>query len=440
MLSMLLRRLANVSAAFSLIPTIYPLLACQAEGMKRAAVIYFAADFVSLVGNSAIGLALPWLVLIRTGDAAAAGVVAAATAIPAFVAAVAGGSLVDRFGRRTVAVVADLGSAASVALLFVVDETAGLTIASFIGLGVLGALFDVPGMTARQTMLPEIAEAGGLSLDRASSIRQALFGLSFLVGPALAGVALAALPAASILIIIAGCSAAAAVLTALLPGTLNSPGESTPPLRHLRQGFTAMTASPIALATTLVGIGSVFAISPLQAVVLPVIFEAHDQPLLFGLTMSSFAVGLISGSLLYGRLRVPRRRILIVALLSALVGLTGFTLVPIAGVLPVWAVLVGAGYGLIGPLVPVLISERVPAEVRGRVLGLQNAGYLAAFPLGALVVGFIVQGHGVQLGAAVSLCAWAVCVIYALLAPGLRDLEPPAREVPVVASPGPSAT
>ena len=393
--------------------------------MKRAAILYFAADFISLVGNSAIGLALPWLVLLRTGDAAAAGLVAAATAVPAFIAAVVGGSLVDRFGRRTIAVVADLGSALSVALLFIVDTSLGLTLASFIVLGVLGALFDVPGMTARQTMLPEVASAAGMTLDRASSIRQALFGLSFLVGPAIAGVALATLPSAVVLLIIAGCSLSAAVLTGLLPELFNSPGEQSPSaLSHLRDGFAAMGRSPVALATTLVGVGSVFAISPLQAVVLPVIFSADDQPLLLGATMSSFAVGLIGGSLLYGRLRLTRRAILVAALISSLAGLAGFTLVPVGAILPAWAVLVGAGYGLLGPLVPVLIAERVPEETRGRVLGLQNAGYLAAFPLGALIVGFVVQGYGVQLGAAVSLVAWALCAIYALLAPGLRDLDP----------------
>jgi len=394
--------------------------------MKRAAVLYFAADFVSLVGNSAIGLALPWLVLLRTGDAAAAGLVAAATAVPAFVAAVAGGSLIDRLGRRTVAVAADLGSAISVALLCVVDSALGLTLGSFMVLGVLGALFDVPGMTARQTMLPEVAAATGMSLDRASSVRQALFGLSFLVGPAVAGVALALLPAAGVLVIIACCSLTAAALTALLPRALNSPGDKpSSALAHLREGFAVMARSPVALATTLVGVGSVFAISPLQAVVLPVIFEADDQPLLLGVTMSSFAVGLIGGSLLYGRLSVPRRTILVVALMSSLAGLLGFTVLPVGGILPIWAVLVGAGYGLLGPLVPVLIAERVPEETRGRVLGLQNAGYLAAFPLGALIVGFVVEGHGVQLGAAVSLGAWVICVLYALIAPGLRELESP---------------
>ena len=68
----------------------------QLRGRGRAVVLYFAADATSLLGNAAIGLTLPWLVLLRTGDASAAGIVAAATAAPALLAAVWGGSLVDR--------------------------------------------------------------------------------------------------------------------------------------------------------------------------------------------------------------------------------------------------------------------------------------------------------------------------------------------------------
>ncbi|CAN5431801.1 MFS transporter [soil metagenome] len=392
--------------------------------------VWFAADFISLLGNAAIGLVLPWLVLIRTGDAAAAGLVAACTAAPALAAAVLGGSLADRVGRRTIAVIADAGSAVSVVLLFLVDTTLGLTIGWFVALGVLGAVFDVPGLTARQSMLPEVARASGMTLERASGIRQALFGASFLVGPALAGAALAVLPPQAVLLITAGCSALAGLLTALLPRALNQHGESGGGLiGHVGEGLRLLRTVPVALATTILGVGSVLAISPLQAVVLPVVFLALDQPALLGLTLSVFAVGLIGGSLLYGvvstpldqrGVRIPRRTLLVTAMFSALVGLIGFAVAPVPGVIVASAVLVGLGYGLINPMIPVLISERVPESARARVLGLQNAGYLAAFPLGALAVGFVVQHIGVQAGAAASASAWALCVVYGLTVPALR--------------------
>ena len=394
--------------------------------MRRPVVSYFAADLLSLLGNSAIGLALPWLVLLRTGDAAAAGLVSASTAVPALLAALVGGSLADRIGRRTMTIAADLGSAVSVALLFVIDDTLGLTIGWFIGLGMLGALFDVPGMTARQAMLPEIARAGGMTLDRAAGIHQSLVGVSFLAGPALAGVALALLPPAAALLLTAGCSAAAALLTLTLPRSLGrAPAAATD---RVGWGFAALRSSPVALAMVLLAVGSVFVISPLQAVVLPVIFQALGQPALLGLTLSVFAVGLIGGSLAYGSVtaRVGRRPVFVVALLASLLGLFGFAIAPIVPVIIASGALVGLGYGLLNPMLLALVAERVPDGMRGRVLGLQNAGYLAAFPLGALLAGFVVQGAGVQVGAALSVVVWGACVGYALLTPALRELEPAA--------------
>lgn len=391
--------------------------------MRRAVLLYFAADATSLLGNAAIGITLPWLVLLRTGDASAAGIVAAATAAPAFLAAVLGGSLVDRVGRRTMTIVADVGSAVSVLLLFAVDSTLGLGVGWFIALGVLGALFDVPGLTARQAMLPEIAEAAGLTIDRVSGIRQALFGASFLVGPAVAGAALALLPPATVLLLTAGCSTLAAALTIALPRSLGRAPADPDARTGIRAGFSLVRRNPVALATTLLAVGSVFAISPLQAVVLPVVFQRLDQPALLGLTLSVFAVGLIGGSLAYGALRISRRTLLVTALLISLAGLCGFAAAPVIAVIVASAALVGLGYGLLNPLVPVLIAERVPESARGRVLGLQNAGYLAAYPLGALLVGFLVQHVGVQQGAAASAIAWAACVAYALAVPALRRLD-----------------
>jgi MFS family permease len=398
--------------------------------MKRTATLYFAADFTSLLGNSAIGLVLPWLVLVRTGDPAAAGLVAAASAAPGFLAAIVGGALIDRLGRRRVAILADVGSATAVALLPIVDATIGLSVGWFIALGVLGAVFDVPGMTARDALLPDVARASGMPIDRVSGIRESLFGASFLAGPLVAGAALAVLPDAAVLWLTAGCSALAALLTLALPRAVGAtPVEAGPQggWAWLRDGLGALRGSPVALATTLLAVGSVFAISPLQGVVLPVLFQELDAPALLGLTLAVFAVGLIGGSLGYGALarRIGRRRVLATALVVSLVGLGAFAIAPIVPVAFAAAGCVGFGFGVLNPMFPVLVAERIPEAARGRVLGLQNAGYLAAFPLGVLVAGFVVSTGGVQAGAIATALVWVVIVGFALVAPGLRDLESP---------------
>ncbi|MDQ2698360.1 MAG: MFS transporter, partial [Actinomycetota bacterium] len=106
--------------------------------------------------------------------------------------------------------------------------------------------------------------------------------------------------------------------------------------------------------------------------------------------------------------------------LGSLAGMVLFAAAPVPAVVLVAALLVGAGFGLIAPLLPVLVTEHVPEAARARVFGLQNAGYLAAYPLGALLVGFVVQGADVRVGAIVCAALWAALVAFGLLTPALR--------------------
>ncbi|RYI97094.1 MAG: MFS transporter, partial [Actinomycetales bacterium] len=108
--------------------------------------LYVLGGALSMLGNASIGIVLPWLVISRTGDLSVTALVATAAGVAAVPASLLGGRLADRFGARRVAVAADLGSASAVAALAVVDASVGLTVGWFVALGVVGALFDVPGM------------------------------------------------------------------------------------------------------------------------------------------------------------------------------------------------------------------------------------------------------------------------------------------------------
>ena len=89
--------------------------------MRLIPVAYLASYLLSLLGNSIAGIALPLIVLQITGSALSAGTVAAATAIPAVLAGLLLGVVIDRINRRTSSVVTDLISAASIAALPIVD-------------------------------------------------------------------------------------------------------------------------------------------------------------------------------------------------------------------------------------------------------------------------------------------------------------------------------
>ena len=151
---------------------------------KGAVLRYLLSDALSLIGNSIAGVVLPLVLLARTGDVLAAGSLALICAVPQFVCGVVGGAVLDRVNRRTVSVVADLISAASCALLPVVDEVWGLSFGWFVVLGLLGAVGVVPGMSARDALLPSVCEREGADLQRFVGASQSLGALVNIIGPA----------------------------------------------------------------------------------------------------------------------------------------------------------------------------------------------------------------------------------------------------------------
>ncbi len=70
------------------------------SAMKMALPLFLLAEGTSLFGNAAIAIVLPWLTPARTGDPATAGFVAMITGLPFVAAALVGGHLIDRVGRR----------------------------------------------------------------------------------------------------------------------------------------------------------------------------------------------------------------------------------------------------------------------------------------------------------------------------------------------------
>ncbi|MFI1939464.1 MFS transporter [Streptomyces purpureus] len=391
---------------------------------------YLISHGLSLLGNTVAAIALPWLVLLRTGDAAAVGLVAAASALPMLVSAVAGGVLIDRVGRRRLSVGADLASAACVAALPVVDGLLGLTLAWFVVLGVAGALFDVPGMTAREALAPDVAAAAGVGMERLAGLRESIGGGVVVVGPAAAGGLIMFVDPTTVLWLTAGCSALAALVTLTLPKSVGAQAVPSPEdggglKSDVARGFGVLRGDRVLAALTFVSAGSVAVLAPLQNLVLPVHLVGKDSSIGFGLVVSFLAIGGIGGAGLYAAVgaRWSRRTVFVAAQLTSTVGIVGLALLPPVPVMLAAAVLAGIGAGPLPALFLVLVSERIPEQVRGRVLGLQNAVSMTAVPLGTLGAGVLVEWIGLRQTGALLGVAWGVVALAVVLLPALRTLD-----------------
>lgn len=425
--------------------------------MTRHAVLYLTASALSLLGNSVVAVALPLLVLLRTGSATSAGTVALATAVPAILVGIVGGLVIDRVGRRRASIVSDVVSAGAVAALPVVDLLTGLDLGWFVALGILGAIGDVPGMTAREALVPAVSRSSGVALERLVGIRESIEAGVMVIGPALAGALLVTLGETTVLWVTAATSALAALVTALLPraldalpaqpdggdardrsaardGSVATPmlpgrgGRARAALRRssdeLRAGLAVVSGDRLLLGGTLLSLGSLLGLASLQGIVLPVHFTTIGEPGRLGLVLSAMAAGLLVGATLYSAVgaRLSPRTVFVASMLGLGAGVVGTSLLPVTWLLLASAGVAGVASGLMNPVLQVAMMRRTPEAARGRVLGLQGSAMMAVAPVAVFGAGLLIDAAGLRTTGVVVALGFGVVVALGVLSPALRRI------------------
>lgn len=453
---------------------------------------FIASSTLSLLGNSVAGIVLPLVLLARTGDALAAGALALICAVPQMLAGLLGGALLDRVNRRNVSIVADFVSAFSVALIPVVDMVWGLNFWWFVALGLLGAVGDIPGMTARDTLLPAVVKRDGVDLQRFLGLSQSLDSLTTIVGPALAALLIGFGGEVEALWVTATLSCAAALVTCTLPRTIgavdatgegaaavgggagsngmagleaaesaakadgtrvsdasaNIDGCSEQTLSTEVQGCSLAAAAKALLldglhvlfkddallrASTLLTFGIVMVLGSFQGLVLPVYFTETGQPELLGYVLSSMSGGLLIGSLAYSALalRLSKRIWFVVSLAGTAVGVAVMGALPSYPLMLTGAAVLGFTAGPASALLGFFAYDRIPEGSRGAALGTQNALMLVAAPVAMFATSIVASAAGVAVAASVLVVCWLAVIVLALRAKSLRELDAMPRELPL---------
>jgi MFS family permease len=359
------------------------------------------ANLISNLGNAITMLAIPWFVLQTTGSASRMRLVAAATVGPMVISTFVGGTLTDRMSHRQLAVLSDVLSGVTVAAIPALHFTIGLNLPTLIALVFLGAIFDGPGMNARQAMVPKLAERAGMSLERVNAGFGIGRSLMSLLGAPIAGLLIALLGAASALWITATTFAiSASIVRAMLPATARPEPTGASLTADMKEGLRYLFRSRLLRSVVLTATALNMVFNPLFSIGIPVYVasQGHDAGAL-GLLMSSEAAGVLVGSLAYGWVgeRLPARLTVIASLLLLTTPLFGVALAP--GLWVMWALLflIGLGSGIVNPLLGTFIQRSTPEQMLGRALGTFVSVALLASPVGMLLGGALIgsQGFGV---------------------------------------------
>lgn len=375
---------------------------------RRPLAALLAANTISIAGSSLTMIGVPWFVLQTTGSAGRAGIVAFCATLPVVVAALVGGPVIDRIGRRRVSAASDLVCAVSVGAIPLLHYAGLLEFWMLCALMALSGLVHTPGLTARSVLLPSLAEHAGTTVTRAASLYDAVSRGARMIGAAVAGLLIAVLGAESVLLMDAASYAVSALLVSAflrgVPAAEPRRAAEKPAFAayrtELAEGWRFLTRSRLLLGITLMVMMTNGLDQGWSSVLLPV----HGREDLggataIGLMISLFGGFALLGALLYGAWgeRFPRRALFAGAFLVS--GATRYVVAAVTGTplpLAVTMALAGLSVGVLNPILSTVVFETVPEELRSRVSGVTTAGCELVMPLGGLTAGLLVDGLGVH--------------------------------------------
>jgi MFS family permease len=399
--------------------------------------LYFTGQAISLTGTWMQSLAGSLVVWELTRSTFALALVNFAMAAPGLLLMLAGGVAADRYDRRRILVVTQAALMVLAAVAGVLVATGAITFWQILVLSALvgvAAAFDMP---AQQALVPDLVEPR--QIPQAIALNQVIFNGSRLLGPALAGVLIAAAGFASAYLAnaISYVAVIASLLMVRLPARMAQAGVGGSPLAAIGEGLRHVWGAPVVRALmTVNGLTSLLIFPPLA-----VISTAYVRGALgggSGTTATFFAAsGLASMLGAFAMLGVPATRRGAATL--GCIALQTLTLVVLATThsMPVAVVafgLLSLGMGLVYGLNATTIQQVTPSAIRGRVMSVSGLMFSGVMPLAAIVIGAAVEPFGIR-------AVYAVCgAAYALLAAPLlwrSGAVGRAPEPDIADSPGP---
>ena len=386
-------------------------------------------------------VAMPWLALQLTHSGLLVGLVLAAQFLPVLVGGPLGGVVADRFRKRSVLVATQALFMVPSFALFTVSATGHaqywMVIIAAFATGTIN-LFDVP---ARQAFVIEMV--GRHDLMNAIALNSSVFNASAVIGPAIAGLVIAAV-GIPICFLANSLSYMASIAALLLMRDLPSvvqPHAQLSFLPHLAEGASYAWHEPVVgMLLLAVAVFSLFAMNRLTLIPLFADQVLHVGAQGFGLLLGSMGLGSLFGALtlaFFPRFGADPRRQLWMAVIWV-AALLEFSISRVF-VLSMAALFV-AGYSQISFVATAnsRIQAITPDHLRGRVMSLYAQALIGVGPIGAIQAGALATRFGAPFAMAIgAVIAGSVILGISLVRP---EVFAPLSGARAASIPGPDAT
>jgi MFS family permease len=394
--------------------------------------LFTLGQAASLAGTWMQQVAVAWLVYRLTQSPFMLGLVGFAAQAPGFFIAPFAGVLADRFDRRRIIITTQFVMMAQALVL------GTLVLTGTIGVGWILLLMTLLGVTtgfdipARQSFLIQLVD-DRRDLPNAIALNSSVFNLARLVGPAIAGFAIALVGEGWV--IVANGASYVFVIAALLALRLPRPPARTQRgavLRHLREGLDYVRGfRPIRAVLMLVATVALLGVP--FTVLLPVVAEdvLGGGPRTLGALMAATGLGALSGALFLASRSTVRGLGRIMVGAAVVFGTSLVLLATVRHVALALPLLVSAGFGMMTLMASsnTVLQTLVEDDKRGRVMSFYTMAFIGSAPLGSLLAGTIASRIGAPWTIAIggAACIGAAALFGARL-PVLRRIVRPIYE------------
>ncbi|MGD2161958.1 MAG: MFS transporter [Anaerolineales bacterium] len=362
-------------------------------GMRGFYVMWFG-QFVSIFGSRMTQFAITIWAWDLTGTATGLILVGVITYLPGIFLSPFAGTLIDRWNRKLVLALSDLGAALSTVILLILFLTDSAQIWHLYATGALSSAFGAfqyPAYSAVvTTMVPKEQYA------RANGMRSVIGSASGIAAPLLAGALLAVVDIPTIMFIDLGTFIFAIITLLILhipQPRLSKESEQarstvwSETLDGLRYILNHRSLIAIFLYFTLSNIHSGFGYPLIAPVILA---KTGDDSVILGIINSVDSVGLLIGGLLMTVWGGPRKRIHAINMSFIAWGLFGAFIFGPSWSLTFW-ILGSFVMSFVPPIINsayiAILQAKVTPEMQGRVFGIEYTLTAVSFPLSQLLAG-----------------------------------------------------
>ena len=359
--------------------------------------IYWIGMFVSLCGAWIQTMAQSWLVFELSNSSFLLGLVWFFSYLPIFLLSLFSGVLVDRINKKYLLLFTQVAFMGLAFLLAVFTQFEIVTVKFILIVAMLNGVILSLDAPARQSIVVELV--GKQKILNAIALNSIAFHSARMLGPALAGIFIAAISIAGCFYINAISFLAFIIALLLIKPKHITRNNNNHFLVDLKSGIKFIMQNRIYLILiSIVGIISLFGFSyvVLMPVFAKVILNLDVKG--FGLLMSASGVGSLLAGLKLASLKESNKqpRFLVFSLYVFSFGLVIFALSKsfIFSIL----ILVLIGFSSMSALVIInsMIQTMVPNEFRGRVMSIYILTFAGTIPFGSIVAGSLSQVIGVS--------------------------------------------